>query len=138
MPHDALPFPLDHLGIAVDDLERGSLPYRTIGLPQPHPDEEVAGQQVVVRTFRSGDALIELLAPTGPDSPIARFIERRGPGLHHLALRVDDLDAEIARLEAEGARFIDPAPRPGRSGTRVVFLHPRWGAGVLIELVEHG
>jgi methylmalonyl-CoA/ethylmalonyl-CoA epimerase len=138
MPLDDLPFPLDHLGIAVDDLETGSLPYRTLGLPQPHPDEEVAGQQVAVRTFQSGATLLELLTPTGTDSPIARFLERRGPGLHHLALRVDDLDAEIARLQAEGARFIDPTPRQGRGDTRVVFLHPRWGAGVLIELVEYG
>lgn len=132
-----LSFPLDHLGIAVADLDAGSVPYRILGLPQPHPDEEIPGQRVRVRTFRSGDTLLELLAPTAADGPIARFLERRGPGLHHMALRVDDLESEIERLRAAGADFIDPTPRPGRAGTRVVFLQPRWGGGVLIELVEH-
>lgn len=90
-----------------------------------------------MRTFRSGDSLLELLAPTTAESPVARFLQRRGPGLHHLALRVERLDSEIERLRDLGARFIDPVPRPGRAGTRVVFLHPRWGGGVLIELIEH-
>lgn len=128
--------PVDHVGIAVADLDEASAPYATLGLI-PLADEDVAGQGVRVRAFRAGDSLIELLTATRPDSPIARFLERRGPGLHHVAFRSADLDAEIAVLQARGARFVDPTPRPGRAGTRAVFLHPSWGEGVLIELVEH-
>lgn len=128
--------PLDHLGVAVHDLEAASAPYRLLGL-QPLADEEVAGQGVRVRAFRAGGALVELLAPTRDDSPLARFLERRGPGLHHVAFRVDDLEGEVARLQRAGARFIDPRPRPGRAGTRVVFAHPSWAGGVLVELVAH-
>ncbi len=127
---------VDHVGIAVEDRDAASIPYLDLGL-EPLADEEVAGPGVRVRAFQAGGSLIELLAATTPDSPIAGFLARRGPGLHHLAFRCDDLEAEIARLQADGARFIDPVPRPGRAGTRVVFLHPSWGAGVLIELVEH-
>jgi methylmalonyl-CoA/ethylmalonyl-CoA epimerase len=130
------PYPIDHIGIAVPDLESGSAPYLAIGLTAL-PDELVASQQVMVRAFWAGSSLIELLAPTDPSSPIAVFLEKRGAGLHHIALRVDNLEAEIARLESEGAKFISNQPRAGRAGTRVVFLHPKWGAGTLIELVEH-
>jgi methylmalonyl-CoA/ethylmalonyl-CoA epimerase len=130
------PYPIDHIGIAVPDLELGSLPYLAIGLTAL-PDEQIASQKVVVRAFWAGSSLIELLAPTDPSSPIAVFLEKRGAGLHHIALRVDNLETEIARLLLEGAQFISPEPRAGRAGTRVVFLHPKWGAGTLIELVEH-
>lgn len=137
MPPTTLPYPIDHLGIAVADLDAASHPYSALGLPRTHADEDVPDQQVRVRTFHGGGILLELLAPTAPESPIARFLERRGPGLHHMALRVDDLESEIERLRREGAEFIDTTPRPGRAGTRVAFLHPRWAGGVLIELVEH-
>ena len=130
-------FPLDHIGIATPDLETGSAPYIALGLPPEGPDETVESQGVKVRAFRAGESLIELLAPTAPDSPIAAFIQKRGPGLHHAAFRVRDLEAEIARLSAQGARFLNMEPRPGRAGTRVAFLHPSWGAGALIELCEH-
>ena len=130
------PYPIDHIGIAVPDLESGSAPYLAIGL-QALPDEAVLGQKVLVRAFWAGDSLIELLAPTDPSSPIAVFLEKRGAGMHHIALRVEHLETEIARLQAQGAIFLSPEPRAGRAGTRVVFLHPKWGAGVLIELVEH-
>lgn len=90
-----------------------------------------------VRAFDAGGPLVELLASTRPDGPIARFLERRGPGLHHVAFRSGDLDADVAALQADGARFVDPTPRAGRAGTRAVFLHPSWGEGVLIEIVEH-
>lgn len=129
--------PVDHVGIAVADLDLASEPYLALGLT-PLADEEVAGQGVKVRAFRAGPSLVELLAATRSDSPIARFLARRGPGLHHVAFRSDDLDAEIEALLAHGATFVDPTPRPGRAGTRAVFLHPSWGEGVLIELVEHG
>ncbi len=128
---------LDHLGIAVKDLHTGSLPYTTIGLAQIGQDEEVANQRVMVRAFQAGDSLIELLAPTSTDSAIGQFIEKRGAGLHHVAFRVKNLKSEIVRLQNLNAQFINTEPRPGRAGTRVVFLHPKWGNGVLIELVEH-
>jgi methylmalonyl-CoA/ethylmalonyl-CoA epimerase len=128
---------IDHLGIATADLEVGSTPYLALGLVQLGPDEEIASQKVIVRAFQTGSSLIELLAPTAPDSPIANFLERRGPGLHHLALHVKNLEVEISRLQATGANFLNPEPRAGRAGSRVVFLHPKWGAGTLIELVEH-
>lgn len=128
---------LDHVAIATPDLEVGSSPYRALGLSPQGPDEEVASQGVVVRAFLVGESLVELLAPSRPDSPVAAFLEKRGPGLHHLAFRVADLDAEVARLKAQGARLLNDGPQPGRAGTRVVFAHPRWGAGTLIELVEH-
>jgi methylmalonyl-CoA/ethylmalonyl-CoA epimerase len=128
---------IDHLGIATADLETGSTPYLALGLEQLGPDEEIASQKVVVRAYQTGSSLIELLAPTAPDSPITIFLEKRGPGLHHLALHVENLESEISRLQAAGANFLNPKPRAGRAGSRVVFLHPKWGAGTLIELVEH-
>ena len=129
--------PIDHLGIAVKDLDEASLPYRLLGLPAEGEDEWVESQEVKVRALRAQGSLLELLEPTSPQSPVAKFIEKRGAGLHHVALRVDDLDAEIERLTEEGARFISSEPRAGRARTRVVFLHPKWANGVLIELVEH-
>lgn len=138
--HPAIPglegLPLDHVAIAVPSFEAAG-PYLALGLRTEGPDEVVAGQGVAVRLLRAGDTVIELLAPLGADTPVARFLDRRGPGLHHLAFRVGDLEAEIGRLQALGARFVDPEPRPGRGGSRVVFLHPRWTGGVLVELVAH-
>jgi methylmalonyl-CoA/ethylmalonyl-CoA epimerase len=129
--------PIDHIGIAVRDLKEAGLVYETLGLSAQGEDETIASQAVRVRAYRAGDSLLELLEPTA-EGPVAKFLERRGPGLHHLALRVKDLDAEIIRLKALGAPFISETPRPGRAGSRVVFLHPKWSQGVLIELVEHG
>lgn len=133
----ALGLPLDHIGIAVRDLEGASAPYRLLGLEPEGDDESISAQGVRVRTFRAGESLVELLEPTAPDSSIARFIEKRGTGLHHIALRVENLESEIARLSESGAEFINPQPSPGRHGTSVVFLHPRWVGGVLVELVEY-
>ncbi|WP_189067028.1 methylmalonyl-CoA epimerase [Deinococcus radiotolerans] len=128
---------LDHVAIATADLDAGSAPYVALGLHPEGPDEEVGGQGVRVRAFQVGETLIELLMPTREDSPVAVFLARRGPGLHHTAYRVEDLDAEMTRLRADGARFLSDAPAPGRAGSRVAFLHPKWGEGTLIELVEH-
>ena len=128
---------VDHLGIAVNNLEEASQPYRLLSLPQVGADELVASQHVKVRALQAGESLLELLEPTSPESPIANFLEKRGPGLHHVALRVEAIELEVARLKEVGAQFINETPRPGRAGTRVVFLHPKWTKGVLIELVEH-
>ncbi len=128
---------IDHIAMATPDLEVGSAPYVALGLTPEGPDELVEGQGVWVRAFRVGESLIELLAPAREDSPIAVFLAKRGPGLHHVALRVPDVQAEMDRLRAEGAAFLSDGPQAGRAGSRVAFLHPKWGAGTLIELVEH-
>jgi len=128
---------LDHIAIATPSLEQGSLPYTALGLVPLEPDENVPSQGVRVRVFRVGESLIELLEPTSENSPIAKFLATRGPGLHHFALRVENLELEMARLRLEGARFISEVPQPGRAGTRVAFLHPKWTGGTLLELIEH-
>ena len=129
--------PIDHLGVAVESLERAAEPYALLGLPQVGEDELIAEQFVRVRALRAGESLVELLEPTSPESPVAKFLTARGPGLHHVALRVEGLEPHIARLSKLGARFVSKEPRAGRAGTRVVFLHPKWSGGVLVELVEH-
>ncbi len=128
---------LDHIGIATPDLDTGSAPYLALGLSPEGEDELVESQGVNVRVFRAGETMVELLAPMRADSAIARFLEKNRPGLHHTAYRVEDIDAEIARLRAGGATFLTEQPGPGLHGTRVIFLHPKWGAGTLIELCEH-
>lgn len=126
---------IDHVGIAVPDLDAGAAPWRSLGLPWAE-DEILPEQGVRVRILRAGGGLLELLAPLDDASPVARFLERRGPGLHHLAFRVGDVAAELARLRTVGARTVDDAPRPGRAGSRVAFVHPSWANGVLVELVQ--
>lgn len=128
---------LDHIGIATPDLDVGSAPYLALGLTPEGEDELVEAQGVNVRVFRVGESVVELLAPARPDCAIARYLEKNRPGLHHTAYRVPDLDAEVSRLKAAGAPFLSDAPGPGLHGTRVIFLHPKWGQGTLIELVEH-
>jgi len=137
LPETLKNYPIDHIGIAVHDLEEASQAYFAIGLPQVGEDEIVSTQNVKVRALQAGDSLVELLEPTHEDSPIAKFLAKKGSGLHHLALGVSNLEAEIERLIKEDAQFISTEVRAGRAGTRVVFLHPRWSQGVLIELVQH-
>lgn len=129
--------PLDHVAIAVTSLADGAV-YTALGWRPDGPDEVVTDQGVTVRLLRGGAGpALELLTPLAPDTPVGRFLARRGPGLHHVAFRVADLEAEIARLAALGAVFVAPSPRAGRGGSRVAFLHPRWTGGVLVELVAH-
>lgn len=128
---------LDHIAIATTDLDVGSGPYLALGLRPTEEDEVVESQGVRVRVFEVGGVLLELLAPTRFDSPIQGFLDKRGPGLHHMAFRVPDLKQKIQELQAQEARFIGDSPRPGRAGSSVIFLHPKWGQGALIELVEH-
>jgi methylmalonyl-CoA/ethylmalonyl-CoA epimerase len=128
---------IDHLGIAVRNLDEATVPYQLLGIKQVGEDEVIASQHVKVRALQVGESLLELLEPTSPESPVASFIEKRGEGFHHVAFRVENLEAEIERLLKENAQFISTEPRAGRAGTRVVFLHPKWAKGVLVELVEH-
>jgi len=125
---------LDHIGIAVRSLDAANI-YEALGLTIEHT-EVVATQGVRTAFLSVGDANLELLEPTGPDSAIAKFIEKRGEGIHHICLRVDDIESHLARLKAEGYRLINEHPVPGAHGCRVAFLHPAAGNGVLIELSE--
>ncbi len=127
---------IDHIGIAVEDLEAALAPYVDgLGLVVDHM-EEVPTERVRVAMLPIGDAKLELLEPTDPESAIAKFIERRGPGIHHIALAVEDVAGSIESLKAAGVRLIDEEPRPGAGGTRVAFAHPKGFNGVLVELVE--
>jgi methylmalonyl-CoA epimerase len=127
---------LDHIGIAVADAGAATAWYRTrFGLAVAH-SEPVASQQVRAHFLPTGAAMLELLESTAPGSPIARFLERRGPGLHHVALAVDDIHAALAELKAANVRLIDETPRPGAEGALVAFLHPSAAQGVLIELKQ--
>ena len=125
---------LDHIGIAVKSLDAARI-YESLGLRVEHT-ETVESQKVKTAFLSVGDANLELLEPTSPDSAIAKFIEKRGEGIHHICLRVDDLESHLARLKAEGYRLVNEAPVPGAHGCRVAFLHPSAGNGVLIELSE--
>ena len=126
---------LSHIGIAVRSLAEALPVWRALGLEVEH-EEVVPGQKVRTAFLPLGDSSIELLEPTAADSPIAGFLAKRGPGIHHLCFAVDDLDAALARLAAEGYRLIHRTPVPGADGKRVAFLHPESGHGVLIELSE--
>jgi len=126
---------LHHVGIATDDLEGSRRRYEELGY-RLEAAGEVAAQGVRVAMLRSGSDRLELLEPTAPDTPVGRFLEKRGPGLHHLAFAVSDVAAELRRLREQGARLIDEEPRPGFGGHLVAFVHPSWAGGVLVELVE--
>jgi methylmalonyl-CoA epimerase len=127
---------LDHLGVAVADLDRALAFYRdALGL-DVHAPEEVVSQRVRAHLIRAGGASLELLEATAPDSPIARFLEKRGPGIHHVTLRVDDIHAALARLKERGVRLIDEQPRPGAHEALIAFVHPSSTHGVLVELCE--
>jgi methylmalonyl-CoA/ethylmalonyl-CoA epimerase len=127
---------LAHIGIAVRSLEKSSeLFSKLLGISSGHT-EKVADQKVKAVFFHVGEGGIELLEPTSPDSPIAKFLERRGEGVHHLSFEVDDIEAEIARLKSEGFQMIDGQPRVGAGGYRIAFMHPKSTNGVLIEISQ--
>jgi methylmalonyl-CoA epimerase len=127
---------LDHVGIAVQDLDRALAFYRdALGL-EVEPAEEVAAQRVRAHVVPTGSAALELLEATAADSAIAKYIEKRGPGLHHITLRVDDIAAALAQLKARGVRLVDEQPRPGAEGASVAFIHPSAAHGVLVELKQ--
>ncbi len=125
---------INHIGIAVQSLDVALPFYRdSLGMPF-HGIEEVAEQKVRVAMLGIGESKIELLEPTNPESPIAKFLEKNGSGIHHIAYEVDDIEAAIARMKAQGARMIDEQPRSGAHGTRIAFVHPKSSNGVLTEL----
>jgi methylmalonyl-CoA epimerase len=127
---------LDHVGIAVANLSEALAFYRdTLGLEVEAP-EDVASQRVRAHFIPAGESAIELLEATADDSPIAKYVAKRGPGLHHITLRVDDIRAALSRLKAKGVRLIDQEPREGAHGSLVAFIHPSSAHGVLVELKE--
>lgn len=127
---------LDHVGIAVTDLAEALAFYRdALGLEVEAP-EEVASQRVRAHFIPVGASAIELLEATAEDSPIAKYVAKRGPGIHHITLRVADIRAALARLQEKGVRLIDESPRPGAHGSLVAFIHPASAHGVLVELKQ--
>lgn len=127
---------VDHVGIAVRDLDAAIAFYeRTFAVTVAHR-ETVPEQGVREALFRVGESWIQLLEPTGPDTPVGRFLEKRGEGVHHVGYGVSDLRAALERLRAEGVPLIDEEPRPGSRGTTVAFVHPKGVGGVLVELVQ--
>lgn len=127
---------IDHVGVAVEEIEAALSVYRdTLGLALVHR-EQVSEQGVDAALLDVGDGHIELVAPLGPDTAVGRFLASRGPGLHHVAYRVADVEAELQRLASAGVRLIDERPRTGIRGSRVAFLHPSGTGGVLTEIVQ--
>lgn len=128
---------IEHLGIAVSSLEE-AIPYyeKVLGL-KCYNVEEVADQKVKTAFFKVGQTKLELLEPTSPDSTIAKFIENRGQGVHHVAFAVEGIEGALAEADADGVRLIDKTPRKGAEGLTIAFLHPKSTMGVLTELCEN-
>jgi len=133
-----MPKKISHIGIAVTSIDE-ALPFYTdvLGL-EFEGTEVVAEQKVRVAFLVIGESRIELLEPTAADSPVAKFLEKNGPGIHHLAYQVDGLEGRLARLKGQGVRLIDESPRLGAHHSRIAFLHPKASGGVLTELCEAG
>jgi methylmalonyl-CoA/ethylmalonyl-CoA epimerase len=124
-----------HIGIAVVDLDASIETYASLFGATPERRETVAEQGVEAASLRVGDSRIELLRSLGPDTPVGRFLAKRGPGLHHVAFEVADLASELVRLRADGVQLIEEEPRPGLFGLQVAFVHPEATGGVLAEFV---
>jgi methylmalonyl-CoA epimerase len=129
---------VDHVGIAVDDLEAAVERYRAAFGIEPVHRERVESQGVEEVLFRVGASSIQLLGALGPETPVGRFLASHGPGVHHVAYRVDDVAAALEHLRAVGIRLVDETPRPGSRGTTIAFVHPSSMGGVLVELVQEG
>ena len=127
---------IHHVGYAVEDVEAASHFYKENFGAVPTEPEVVEEQGIVATMFRVGESRVELVQPTCPDSPVGRFLARRGEGFHHVAYQVDDLEAVLAHLQGNGVELIDQRPRIGAGGTRMAFVHPKGTFGVLTELVE--
>lgn len=133
-----MPKKISHIGIAVTSIEEATSFYRDVLGMTFEGTEVVAEQKVKVAFFVIGESRIELLEPTAADSPVARFLDKNGPGVHHVAYEVADLEEHLARLKAEGIRLIDESPRQGAHNTQIAFLHPKASGGVLTELCQPG
>lgn len=127
---------IDHIGIAVEDLEASVALYRRVLGAEPAHREVVPDQGVEEVLFDAGGSFVQLLGALGPDTPVGTFLARRGPGVHHVACRVADVAAAIERLRDEGIRLVDEVPRRGSRGTLIAFVHPAAMGGVLVELVQ--
>lgn len=127
---------IEHIGIAVKDLDKANLTYEKLLGYKHYKTEKVETEGVATSFFTSGESKIELLAATHTDSPIAKFIERKGEGIHHIAFAVEDIYAEIKRLKEEGFQIINETPRIGADNKLVVFIHPKSTQGVLVELCQ--
>jgi methylmalonyl-CoA/ethylmalonyl-CoA epimerase len=129
---------INHIGVAVTCIEE-ALPYYRDQLGMNYEGEEVvAAQKVKVAFLQIGESRIELLEPTSDESPVAGFLKKNGPGVHHIAYEVDDLEGALKNLEAQGVRLIDKEPRKGAHGTKIAFVHPKASGGVLTELCQPG
>jgi len=127
---------IDHVGIAVADLEEAVELYRrTFGIEPTHR-ERIDDQGVEEVLFAVGESYVQLIGALGPDTPVGRFLDTRGPGVHHVAYRVDDVAEALDDLRSNGVRLVDETPRAGSRGTRIAFVHPKGVGGVLVELVE--
>lgn len=127
---------LDHVAIAVNDLDAALERYRTLYRVEPLYREVVADQGVEEAMLPVGGSFVQLLQPTGPDTPVGRFLSQRGEGLHHVAYAVPDIEAALEHLKSEGARLVDETPRVGGRGARIAFVHPKAATGTLTELVQ--
>ncbi|TVR79845.1 MAG: methylmalonyl-CoA epimerase [Saprospirales bacterium] len=127
---------IEHLGIAVEDLKRSEILFQKLTGSAPYKREAVESEGVITSFFRSGPNKIELLAATSEDSPIAKFLKKKGEGIHHVAFAVDDIEQEMIRLQAEGFRVLNEAPKKGADNKLICFLHPKDTNGVLIELCQ--
>ena len=127
---------INHIAIAVKDVEASTKLFRTLLGIAPGHTETLPAERVRVALFKLGDSRIELVEGIGSENPTAKFIEKRGEGIHHICLEVEDLPAALSRLDAAGFPLIDKVPKTGAGGTRVAFLHPKGCNGVLVELVE--
>tara|TARA_B110000495_G_scaffold111197_1_gene96215 strand:+ start:216 stop:617 length:402 start_codon:yes stop_codon:yes gene_type:complete len=127
---------IEHIGIAVKNIENATKIYTSLLGSSPYKMEEVKSEGVKTSFFKTGDSKIELLEATNPDSPIAKFIEKRGEGVHHIAFAVDDIQSEIVRLKNEGFIVLNETPKKGADNKLVVFLHPKSTEGVLVELCQ--
>ena len=127
---------IEHIGIAVKNLEEANATYRALLDAEPYKSEEVESEGVITSFFQVGETKIELLEATNENSPIYKFIEKRGEGIHHIAFDVEDIEAEIARLERKGFLLVSHMPKPGADNQLVAFLHPKSAKGVLVELCQ--
>lgn len=127
---------VEHIGIAVKDLEASNELFKTLLGKEHYKIEEVASESVKTSFFQTGESKIELLEASNPDSAIAKFIAKRGEGIHHIAFEVEDIHAEMKRMESEGFRLLNKAPKRGADNKLVCFIHPKSANGVLVELCQ--